>query len=297
MSQELKDLKRWLAFYGYLETPDIDNSLVPDAIRRLQLAYGQKQTGEFNATTKALIAIPRCGNPDTFPVKEWLLAKQGSTAYKWDNPIGLKYHNDYASLAAVDLPKPDIQFIIRDSFSAWSAVSKITFIEAGSVNEADIRISCGSGRRDEFDGPGNILAWAEIPVNGRGPLQCKFDADEPWVGKKQARGVRFGATATHEFGHLIGLTHSRVNTALMAPVYNEAIQTPQEKDDIPRAVWRYGEPDASIPGPVDPPVPTEPPTTPTPTPIPPGSPPGNVPRIKKFRVSYDGINFSEYNVV
>ena len=46
--------------------------------------------------------------------------------------------------------------------------------------------------------------------------------------------------ACHEFGHLLGLTHSKKPGALMAPYYNPFIATPQQDDDIVRVQKLYG---------------------------------------------------------
>ncbi len=79
----------------------------------------------------------------------------------------------------------------------------------------------------------------------------KFDVDEAWTLLPGQRGTMLVNVATHEFGHLMGLSHSRLQTALMAPYYNAAIAVPQSQDDITRFQARYG----VRQGPVTPPVP------------------------------------------
>jgi hypothetical protein len=93
-----------------------------------------------------------------------------------------------------------------------------------------------------------------MPDGSDQQLLMKFDLDETWIENANQRGILLENVACHEFGHLLGLTHSQVQGALMAPYYNAAISTPQQNDDIPRILARYG------------PATAQPPVGPTPTP-------------------------------
>lgn len=136
--------------------------------------------------------------------------------------------------------------IVR-AFDAWAAVANIQFVEVPDNGEAfnddsatgDIRIG-----GHVFDGPRGTLAHAFFPTdqfNAAGDIH--FDADEEWeVGQDGTADNAFDIflVALHEIGHSIGLDHSQVADAVMAPIYNEAVGAGLRPDDIAGAVQLYG---------------------------------------------------------
>ena len=133
---------------------------------------------------------------------------------------------------------------IEKSFNCWTKVANLSF-EKVDGGEPDIFIGFSRRKRSGFGKSGDVLAWAELPSNRNydGQLWTMFDSVENWTLERpeEESGVLFRAVAAHEIGHLLGLGHSRYESALMYPYYRDNIETPQEQDDIPRIQRLYGE--------------------------------------------------------
>lgn len=84
---------------------------------------------------------------------------------------------------------------------------------------------------------GGVLAHAFYPTSG----ELHLDDTEQWVDSKE-EGVDIMTVAAHELGHALGLGHSAVPGALMAPYYqgyDPEFALPQ--DDIDAIQSLYGE--------------------------------------------------------
>jgi matrix metalloproteinase-14 (membrane-inserted) len=83
---------------------------------------------------------------------------------------------------------------------------------------------------------GRVLAHAFFPPFG----DTHFDDDERWVVNRT--GTDYFTVAAHEFGHALGLGHSEIRQALMAPFYtgyNPNFEL--NSDDIAGIQALYGE--------------------------------------------------------
>lgn len=250
------DIRRGLDYldaFGYLknelaEWKDINLGDIVDAVKQFQDMFHLRRDGNFSHQVSQAMLLPRCGFPDVERdhhrragrVRDWLASKLPA----WQKR-GL-YYGVAAYVNGIDHGTQDQ--IIQAAFDDWTRLGDIT-VQKTSNNQADIVISTGQGQKDNFDGPSGVLAWAYLPDGGDQQLQMKFDLDETWTTDPGRQGILMKNVATHEFGHLLGLSHSNVQSALMAPYYAVGVTSPQQNDDIPRFQARYGTTPAKPPDP------------------------------------------------
>lgn len=218
---------RYLSYYGYLGRDEINPATVTAATRAFQKGAGIPANGKLDGKTRRAMAAPRCGFPD---------ARIATAANKWMRK-DLTY---YVAAYVGGLSKQDQDDLLDLAWKDWMAVADIRIKRTDTQRAANIVISTGKGAAQGFDGPQGTLAWAQLPPGGDVQLLMRFDVDETWIKSAMDRGILFRNVADHEFGHLLGLDHSRVSTALMAPYYKAAIVSPQQVDDIPRIQELYG---------------------------------------------------------
>lgn len=254
----------WSAFAAYYGH-DADKS----GLQAVQTMAGIPVTGELDAETIQSIKQPRCGVPDTLPMRMFSRWRKNRLTYVVESYVE-------------GLSQVDQSDIIRSAWNSWEEVCDVQLRPIGSREGADIVISTGRGPRAGFDGPSGTLAWAQLPSGYDQPLLMRFDLSERWaIGNDP--GILLLNVAAHEFGHLLGLEHSRVSTALMAPFYTRGISKPQA-DDIARIQAYYG---PAV-------LPPQPPPSPPSPPIPPTQPGGTMRDIVKTVVGFALSIFLEY---
>jgi len=219
-----------------------------------------------------VVDLPRCGVAD--------FQTLAATQRKW----GRKNLTYFVEKRDTDLSSEVWDATIEKAFQQWTDVADIKFQRVTSSN-CNIVVSVGRGRADDFDGSNGTLAWAQLPgsSNYTGRLLCKADADERWI-TQGSNGILLLNVMCHEFGHILGLEHSSVRTALMAPIYSPSVPKPQRTDDISRIVNLYGVPTTTEP---------IPPVVPTPDPTP--NPTDNVINIQ-INGQISSINIPGYRV-
>ncbi|XP_013166430.1 PREDICTED: matrix metalloproteinase-14 [Papilio xuthus] len=233
----------YLAQYGYL-SPSVrnpssghimDESSWRRAIAEFQSFAGLNATGELDDETAKVMSLPRCGVKDKVGFGESRAKRYALQGSRW-RVKNLTYKiSKYPSR----LNQAEVDAELAKAFSVWSDYTDLTFTQkrTGQVH-IEIRFEKGEhGDGDPFDGPGGTLAHAYFPVYGG---DAHFDDAEVWSINSR-RGTNLFQVAAHEFGHSLGLSHSDVRSALMAPFYrgyDPAFQLDQ--DDIQGIQALYG---------------------------------------------------------
>lgn len=258
VGDQLSDRERvhainYMSFFGYLTAEllkNVDYGAVLSQIKKMQKWFGLKVDGVLGPKTFRVLATPRCGCPDIIDKDndvhiQYVRMQEVAAANlaKWRKHKLTYYIAQHVS----GISKSGQEAILANAWDAWSDICGIGIQRTRSAADADIVIGTGSGVRHKFDGQGGTLAWAYLPNGQDRQLLMRFDLAETWTTNVQDRGILLFNVACHEFGHLLGLQHSRKKRALMAPYYNPGIARPQADDDIPRAVARYGKPENKTP--------------------------------------------------
>jgi hypothetical protein len=153
---------------------------------------------------------------------------------KW-NSTTLKY---YIYNTSSHLTASQRESAIQTAFNLWSNNSVLTFTQVTNPSQADIKIKWVTGDHGDghpFDGASGVLAHAFYPppIGGTYAGELHFDDGEAW--SLNGSGIDLITVAAHEIGHLLGIGHSDVSSALMYPYYN-GINRNLHSDDI-LAVW------------------------------------------------------------
>lgn len=243
--EEMRYSISYLTVFGYLaEKAWSHRDAIVDALVGFQKWFGESEDGIVGAKTLKAMQTPRCGCPDIvqkdnpahIPYVKMLEHSEHSLR-RW-NRTGLAYHIE----AYVNgISEHDQQAIIAGAWKAWSDVCGINIRHTPYPDEANFIIGTGEGNRSHFDGPGGTLAWATMPKENDEQLVMKFDLTEKWIVDPTQRGTLMFNVACHEFGHLLGLSHSKEMSSLMSPYYNPVVSVPQWNDDIIHAQARYGQ--------------------------------------------------------
>lgn len=226
-------------------------------LKEYQKANNLPETNKLDsATERHLLQIRYCNLPDQIVMDARLpLAKWGKNALTWGFT---------RSFSLRGFSRDDLIDVFKWVWQQWANNANLSFsYDPDPSSQTNIIISSG-----RIDSAGNTLAWSELPNQTVRQLNQKYDIDEPYIfsSNPPSGKIDLGATGCHEGGHALGISHApnNIRDALLAPIYNPRIRTPQSWD-IEQIKARYGAPIPAPLPPVDPTDPnTPPPTTPTP---------------------------------
>ncbi|MCH7944758.1 MAG: BREX-3 system P-loop-containing protein BrxF [Armatimonadetes bacterium] len=186
---------------------------------------------------------------DNFRMRSTALANFSTTEKKW-----AKQDLTWGVVSSGQFTIAEVEAAMEIATDLWGDASALTFTQADDAATADLKVSFSTGAHgaepdEDFDGSGGVLAHAFFPgiADFEGELHC--DDDDPFTTDiSQARSrVHLAFVLTHELGHNLGLLHSEVDAAIMAPTYKAWTTPALDADDIDGIQALYGAGDGSSP--------------------------------------------------
>lgn len=244
-----RDALLFLVHYGYLPrffaalVDLIPEALAAEAFRRFQRSFGLPITGHLDAATAKEMDRPRCGCRDVLAITdpEEMPAIWRKRALTW---------KVRSYLPTSILPQSTQDGIFAETFGtkgSWAEHLDLTFTRVGAGDAADITVFAAP-----IDGPGKVLAQAQLATGRDNPLWLQLDSSEQrWSEVTGSREANIHGVIEHELGHNLGFGHHTSNRALMYAYANSSIVDPQA-EDIEVAV-RMGYPKRTAPPPPPPP--------------------------------------------
>ncbi|KAM9300334.1 LOW QUALITY PROTEIN: stromelysin-1-like [Morus bassanus] len=200
-----------------------NNSPMTQKIKEMQEFFGLEVTEKLDSGILDLVQKCRCGFPDA-------AGFSFAGEPKWAKQVLTYRMLNYT----LDLCPADVNAVIKKVLSVWSSVTPLKLIRKDR-GHASIMISFAARGHNNFfpfDGP-------EGPGKDFGE-DAHFDEGKTWT--KSTEGTKLFFVAVHEFGHSLGLFHSKDPNALMYPVHRKFDPSvfPLHQDDINGIQYVYG---------------------------------------------------------
>jgi peptidoglycan hydrolase-like protein with peptidoglycan-binding domain len=214
---EFRHVQEFLQRFGYLEPGAHPTGAVDDptkqALSKFQVFQGLEPSGAFDESTRDQMTTPRCAMPDMRSGVAF------ATECKWPK-TDLNFTFDQGTDDVAGASEFDA---VRAAFATWAAAAPLTFAEVGNDGSPDIQIGWRPAADADFSMAGATLAHADFPpgcsvVTKSVPKPVHFDDEEhTWSIGANAGAFDVETVALHELGHILGLAHSSVPGAVMAP--------------------------------------------------------------------------------
>ncbi len=217
------------------------DSSTKEAVEHFQEFAGLPRTGVIDEATAEKMNQPRCANLDA----PRGVAEFTTSGRRWaTNNLRYAFQNFTPDLSAAE-----VRLAVEQAFALWAAHTPLRFTEVPLAAGPEIIIRFVAGDHGDgapFDGVSGVLAHAfypSVPPAPPTPIMgdAHFDEAETWTVAvpPPAGGIDLVTVAAHEFGHSLGLGHSSVSGALMAPFYGGPFRRLGD-DDIAGIQSLYG---------------------------------------------------------
>ncbi|KNA11874.1 hypothetical protein SOVF_131050 [Spinacia oleracea] len=217
------------------EDDQLFDERLEEAIKTYQHNYGLNVTGHLDATTVQQMMKPRCGVPDFIEGKNTMRKKDKTSLYTnqgvaWPSS---EYKLTFQIQSGTLVPGAEnMRSIVVDQLSKWEQYSPFTFEEVGEGNQSDLVFGFAvgdHGDRYPFDGPGGVVGHSFYPTGG----VSHYDATEDWSDDPGINQVDLNTVVLHEIGHLLGLSHTQDQSAVMFAIVDRGVKKRElQQDDV-----------------------------------------------------------------
>lgn len=246
-----RDALEYLSHFGYLDgflkplVHLIPEWLAAEGLKRFQEQTGLPVTGHLDPSTVAEMDRPRCGCVDVLTITE-----PGELPAIWrKKALTWKVRNYLPTNILAQSVQDDVFAEAFGVKGSWAEHLDLSFTRVGADAAADITLFAA-----RIDGPGKVLAQAQLANGMDSPLWLQLDAsEERWSTLQGSREANIEGVLEHELGHNLGFQHHNSSRALMYAYANSAIVDPQPEDI--EVALRMGYNRRTVPLP-PPPIPT-----------------------------------------